>query len=111
MHVAAVVQQAACPLCRLSVPWHRLSWLAALHALSARPPSAPCAPPPSEALQRPSTPASSQVLAREVLHSRKAVSRLYVNKAHMMSINNALTEQLGACALLCCAVLYCAVLC
>jgi hypothetical protein len=36
-----------------------------------------------------------QVLAKEVLHSRKAISRLYVNKAQMMSIGNALTEQLG----------------
>jgi hypothetical protein len=35
------------------------------------------------------------VLAKEVLHSRKAISRLYVNKAQMMSIGNALTEQLG----------------
>ncbi len=29
------------------------------------------------------------------MHSRKAVGRLYVNKAHMMSIGHALTEQLG----------------
>lgn len=36
-----------------------------------------------------------QVLAKEIIHSRKAVSRLYVNKAQMMSIANALTEQLG----------------
>jgi charged multivesicular body protein 3 len=36
------------------------------------------------------------VLAKEILHSRKAVTRLYTNKAHMMSISNALTEQLGA---------------
>jgi hypothetical protein len=36
-----------------------------------------------------------QVLAKEVLHSRKAISRLYVNKAQMMSIGNALAEQLG----------------
>jgi hypothetical protein len=35
------------------------------------------------------------VLAKEIIHSRKAVSRLYVNKAQMMSIANALTEQLG----------------
>jgi hypothetical protein len=35
------------------------------------------------------------VLAKEVLHSRKAIGRLYVNKAQMMSIGNALTEQLG----------------
>jgi len=36
-----------------------------------------------------------QVLAKEIIHSRKAVGRLYVNKAHMISISNALTEQLG----------------
>jgi hypothetical protein len=36
-----------------------------------------------------------QVLAKEIIHSRKAISRLYVNKAHMISIGNALTEQLG----------------
>lgn len=29
------------------------------------------------------------------MHSRKAVGRLYVNKAQMISIGNALTEQLG----------------
>lgn len=38
---------------------------------------------------------SIQVLAKEIIHSRKAVSRLYVNKAQMISIGNALTEQLG----------------
>jgi len=36
-----------------------------------------------------------QVLAKEIIHSRKAISRLYVDKAHMISIGNALTEQLG----------------
>jgi hypothetical protein len=36
-----------------------------------------------------------QVLAKEIIHSRKAVGRLYVNKAQMISIGNALTEQLG----------------
>lgn len=35
------------------------------------------------------------MLAKEIIHSRKAVSRLYVNKAQMISIGNALTEQLG----------------
>lgn len=39
--------------------------------------------------------ASSQILAKEIVHSRKAVGRLYVNKAQMMSISSALTEQLG----------------
>ncbi len=29
------------------------------------------------------------------MQSRKAISRLYVNKAHMLSLNTALTEQLG----------------
>ncbi len=36
-----------------------------------------------------------QHLAKEVLASRKAVSRLYINKAHMQSLSTALTEQLG----------------
>jgi hypothetical protein len=36
-----------------------------------------------------------QILAKEIVHSRKAISRLYVNKAQMISIGNALTEQLG----------------
>eukprot|EP00882_Tetradesmus_deserticola_P016923 GHRQ01018103.1.p1 GENE.GHRQ01018103.1~~GHRQ01018103.1.p1 ORF type:complete len:159 (+),score=84.93 GHRQ01018103.1:253-729(+) len=39
--------------------------------------------------------ATCKVLAKEVLHSRKAISRMYVNKAQMMSIGNALTEQLA----------------
>lgn len=39
--------------------------------------------------------ATCKVLAKEVLHSRKAIGRLYVNKAQMMSIGNALTEQLA----------------
>ena len=36
-----------------------------------------------------------QVLAKEIVHSRKAVSRLYVNKAQLISLGHALTEQLG----------------
>eukprot|EP00878_Enallax_costatus_P002622 GHUV01002806.1.p1 GENE.GHUV01002806.1~~GHUV01002806.1.p1 ORF type:complete len:219 (+),score=48.88 GHUV01002806.1:310-966(+) len=36
-----------------------------------------------------------KVLAKEILHSRKAVGRLYTNKAQMMSVGNALTEQLA----------------
>eukprot|EP00775_Hariotina_reticulata_P002794 gene2794-3087_t len=39
--------------------------------------------------------ATCKVLAKEIIHSRKAISRLYVNKAHMMSVSNALTEQLA----------------
>lgn len=39
--------------------------------------------------------ATCKVLAKEIIHSRKAVSRLYVNKAQMISIGNALTEQLA----------------
>lgn len=39
-----------------------------------------------------------QILAKEIVHSRKAISRLYVNKAQMISIGNALTEQLGETA-------------
>jgi hypothetical protein len=41
-------------------------------------------------------PACVQVLAREIVQSRKAVGRLYVNKAQMMCVGNALSEQLGA---------------
>ena len=36
-----------------------------------------------------------QSMAKEILHSRKAVSRLYTNRAQMMGIGTALTEQLG----------------
>lgn len=36
-----------------------------------------------------------KILAKEIVHSRKAVGRLYVNKAQMMSISSALTEQLA----------------
>lgn len=36
-----------------------------------------------------------RILAKEIIHSRKAISRLYVNKAHMISIGSALTEQLA----------------
>ena len=45
-----------------------------------------------------------RVLAKEIIQSRRAVSRLYVNKAQMISIGNALSETLGAlpvCACLC----------
>lgn len=34
-------------------------------------------------------------MAKEILHSRKAVSRLYTNRAQMMGIGTALTEQLA----------------
>lgn len=36
-----------------------------------------------------------RTLAREIIQSRRAVSRLYVNKAQMISIGNALSETLG----------------
>lgn len=36
-----------------------------------------------------------QVLAKELIHTRKVTTRLYTNKAHMMSMNSQLTEQLG----------------
>ena len=36
-----------------------------------------------------------QHLAREVVQSRRAVSRLYTNKAQLMSVGTSLTEQLG----------------
>lgn len=39
--------------------------------------------------------ATCKVLAKEIVHSRKAVGRLYVNKAQMISIGNALSEQLA----------------
>ncbi|KAG2450517.1 hypothetical protein HYH02_005018 [Chlamydomonas schloesseri] len=38
---------------------------------------------------------SAKHLAKEIVQSRKAVSRLYVNKAHMQSLNTSLTEQLA----------------
>lgn len=41
-------------------------------------------------------PPSAQHLAKEIVHSRKAVARIYTNRAHMMGIGTALTEQLGA---------------
>lgn len=42
-----------------------------------------------------------QVLAKEIVQSRRAVNRLYVNKAQMISIANSLTEQLGERHLMC----------
>ncbi|GFR47283.1 hypothetical protein Agub_g8970 [Astrephomene gubernaculifera] len=38
---------------------------------------------------------SAKHLAREIIQSRRAITRLYVNKAHMQSLSTALTEQLG----------------
>ncbi|KAF5836782.1 Snf7 family, partial [Dunaliella salina] len=35
------------------------------------------------------------VLAKEIVRSNKAITRLTTNKAHMMSISNSLTEQLA----------------
>lgn len=39
--------------------------------------------------------ASAKVLAKELVHTRRMTTRLYTNKAHMMSMNSQLTEQLG----------------
>ena len=39
--------------------------------------------------------ASAKVLAKELVHTRRMTSRLWTNKAHMMSMNSQLTEQLG----------------
>ncbi|KAI8474164.1 MAG: Snf7-domain-containing protein [Monoraphidium minutum] len=39
--------------------------------------------------------ATCKVLAKEIVQSRRAVSRLYVNKAQMISIGHALSEQLA----------------
>ncbi|GBF93578.1 vacuolar sorting-associated protein [Raphidocelis subcapitata] len=39
--------------------------------------------------------ATCRILAKEIIQSRRAVSRLYVNKAQMISIGNALSEQLA----------------
>lgn len=36
-----------------------------------------------------------QLLAKELVHTRKATTRLYTNKAHMMNMSAQLTEQLG----------------
>lgn len=40
-------------------------------------------------------PASAKVIAREIVHTRKTIGQLYMNKAHMISMNAQLTEQLG----------------
>ena len=47
-----------------------------------------------EAAKRGDT-ASAKVLAREIVHTRKTISQLYMNKAHMISMNAQLSEQLG----------------
>ena len=39
--------------------------------------------------------ASAKVLAKELVHTRRMTTRLWTNKAHMMSMNSQLTEQLG----------------
>lgn len=39
--------------------------------------------------------ASAKVLAKELVHTRRVTTRLWTNKAHMMSMNSQLTEQLG----------------
>lgn len=39
--------------------------------------------------------AALQVLAKEVMHTRKAVSRMYTNKAQLIAMNAQLTEQLA----------------
>ena len=39
--------------------------------------------------------ASAKVLAKELVHTRRMTGRLWTNKAHMMSMNSQLTEQLG----------------
>ncbi len=38
---------------------------------------------------------ATQHLAKEIVQSRRAVVRLHTNKAQLMSVGNALTEQLG----------------
>ena len=39
--------------------------------------------------------ASAKVLAKELVHTRRMTTRLWTNKAHMMSMNSQLTEQLA----------------
>ena len=39
--------------------------------------------------------ASAKVIARELIHTRKTIGQLFTNKAHMISMNAQLTEQLG----------------
>lgn len=34
-------------------------------------------------------------MAKEILNSRKAVTRIYTNKAHLMTLGTTLTEQMG----------------
>ena len=41
------------------------------------------------------------MLAKEIVNSKKAISRITTNKAQMMSIGNSLTEQLGVCVCVC----------
>lgn len=38
---------------------------------------------------------SAKVIAKELVHTRKTIGHLHVNKAHMISMNAQLTEQLG----------------
>lgn len=38
---------------------------------------------------------SAKVIAKELVHTRKTISQLYTNKAHMIAMNAQLTEQLG----------------
>lgn len=38
---------------------------------------------------------TAKLLAKELVHTRKATTRLYTNKAHMMNMSAQLTEQLG----------------
>ena len=39
--------------------------------------------------------ASAKTLAKELVHTRRMTTRLWTNKAHMMSMSSQLTEQLG----------------
>lgn len=90
--------------------WHR-PWACAVHAGAAAPRASKrgatavhgssgrsqtchvCITP--HAPHTPTTHAAPQMLAKEIVRSNKAISQLYNNKAHMMSISNSLTEQAG----------------
>jgi hypothetical protein len=55
--------------------------------------AAPASPAPAHRAPRTRRP---QHLAKEIIQSRRTVSRLYTNKAQLISLNTSLTEQMGA---------------
>ena len=76
------------PCCRACTPVQR-SWPARTRART----KPACPVPTSRLLLRLAVP---QHLAKEIVQSRRTISRLYTNKAQLISLNTSLTEQLGA---------------